>query len=74
MAKTAGTKTRVATVAHMQAADHRSPQRCILFASVAQPERHRHHADNHGQRRHADRPKAGSAGFDRRQNGVPVLG
>src|SRR6185312_6993950 len=46
-----------------QAADHGAAQRRILFAAIAQPQRHRAHADDHGQRRHADRTEAGEACF-----------
>ena len=57
-----------------QAADDRSAQRRILLAAIAQPERHRHHADDHGQRRHADRAKTGGACFNGSQNRVAVFG
>src|ERR1700688_4977736 len=35
-----------------QASNHRAAQRRVLFAAFAQPNRHRHHADHHRQRRH----------------------
>src|ERR1700730_16579634 len=39
-----------------EAADDRAAQRCILLAAVPQPQRHRDHADDHGQGRHENRP------------------
>src|ERR1700732_1376553 len=38
-----------------QAADHGAAERRVLLAALAEAERHRQHADNHGQRRHQHR-------------------
>src|SRR4051794_21238188 len=35
-----------------QPADHGAPERRVLLATLAQTQRHRRHADNHGKRRH----------------------
>src|SRR5216683_553484 len=35
-----------------EAADHRAAQRGVLLAALAEPERHRQHADDHGERGH----------------------
>src|SRR3954447_9791791 len=53
-----------------QAADHRAPERRVLFAALAKPERHWRHADHHRQRRHQHRAETHEAGFDRGGNGV----
>src|SRR6202171_5835012 len=38
-----------------QATDHRASERRVLFAALAEAERHRRHADDHRQRRHQHR-------------------
>src|ERR1700739_3312793 len=48
-----------------QSADPRAPQRGILFAAFSKPDRHRHHADHHRQRRHDHGTYADEAGFQR---------
>ena len=60
--KNTGTKNNVATVANV-AADNGAAQRRILFAAFANPQRHRKHADNHGQRRHQNGTKARESGI-----------
>src|ERR687888_2127681 len=37
---------------HRESADHGAAQRRVLLAALAEPERHRQHADDHGQRGH----------------------
>src|SRR5438270_767461 len=49
-----------------QSADYRPSERCILLAALAHAQRHRHHADNHGQRRHNYWPHTRIASFQRR--------
>ena len=41
-----------------QAPDYRTSKGCVLFAAVAQPQRHRQHAEDHGQGSHQDRPES----------------
>ena len=48
-----------------QSADHRASQRSVLLTAVAQAERHRHHADDHGQGGHQHRAEADKAGIQR---------
>src|SRR6185295_18011354 len=38
-----------------QSADHGAPERRVLLAALAETQRHRHHADDHGERRHQHR-------------------
>src|SRR5712692_8796884 len=52
-----------------EAADYRTAERGILLAPFAQAERHRQHADDHGERRHADGPQPHGAGLERRLEG-----
>src|SRR5450631_613291 len=47
-----------------QPADHGASQRRVLFAALAEAERHRRHADNHRQRGHQHRAKTHEPGFD----------
>src|SRR6478609_5367283 len=53
-----------------QPAHHGTPERRVLFAALAQAERHRRHADDHRQRRHQHRAKAHEARFDRGPDGI----
>ncbi|KAG1197927.1 hypothetical protein G6F35_012709 [Rhizopus arrhizus] len=53
-----------------QAADHRAAQRCILFSGQCS----RQHAQDHRQRGHADRAKAGKPPFQCGLDRVAVLG
>ena len=55
-----------------QAADHGAAQRSVLLAAFAHAQRHRHHADDHGQRGHQHRPEAGEAGLQRGFGGGSV--
>src|ERR1019366_10203484 len=48
-----------------QAADHGAPERRILFAALAQAERHRQHADHHRQRRHQHRAQTHESSLER---------
>ena len=41
-----------------QTTDDRAPQWGVLFAALSEAERHRSHADDHGQRRHQNRAEA----------------
>ena len=56
-----------------QAADHGAAERRVLFAAFAEPERHRRHADDHGERRHQHRTEADEAGFERRRDRVAAF-
>ena len=47
-----------------QAANHRAAERRVLLATFAQAERHRQHADDHGQGGHEDGANAGAAGLE----------
>src|SRR5208283_5810049 len=49
-----------------QAANHRPAQRSVLLAAFSEAQRHWHHTDDHGQRRHQHRAHARVACFDRR--------
>src|ERR1700683_4683420 len=49
-----------------QTADHRATERRILFAALAETQRHRQHADHHCKRRHQYRAQAHESGFQRR--------
>src|ERR1700723_712050 len=53
-----------------QAADHGAPERRVLLTALAEAERHRQHADDHGQRGHQHRTDTDEAGLDRRGDGV----
>src|SRR6185369_2339218 len=44
-----------------QTADHGAAERRVLLAALAEPERHRQHADDHGERRHQYRTEADEA-------------
>src|SRR5437762_12218945 len=50
---------------HRQAADHRAAERRVLLAALAEPERHRQHADDHRQRRHEHGAQPRRAGRQR---------
>ena len=58
MLNTAGTKTSVATVAHNSPPITARPSGAFCSPPSPRPERHRNHADDHGQRRHQHRPEA----------------
>src|SRR6266516_4165104 len=51
-------------------ADDRAAKRRILFASLAEPEGHGHHADDHRESGHHHRPQPGRAGLEGRAEGV----
>src|SRR5215813_5175788 len=53
-----------------QTPDHGTAERRVLLATLAQPQRHRRHADDHGKRRHQHRTEADEAGFERCRDGV----
>src|SRR5882757_9334150 len=57
-----------------QAADHGAPERGVLLAAFAEPQRHRQHSDDHGQRRHQHRPETDESGFQRRGHGITQFG
>ena len=69
MANTVGTKNSVATVANSRPPITARPKRRVLLAAFAQAQRHRHHADDHGQRRHQHRAKTRVAGLQRGLHG-----
>ena len=46
-----------------QAANDRAAERRVLLAAFPEAQRHRQHADDHGQRRHQHRPQAAHARF-----------
>src|SRR5579883_3583953 len=48
-----------------QSADHGAAERGVLLAAFAEAQRHRRHADDHGQRSHQHRPETDKAGLDR---------
>ena len=56
-----------------QAADDGAAERRVLLAALAEPERHRRHADDHGQRRHQDGPEAHEAGLERGRDRIAEL-
>src|SRR3569833_963956 len=56
-----------------QSADHGAAERCVLLAALAEPERHRQHADDHGERRHQLRAEADESGFKGGGNGITKL-
>ena len=45
----------------------------VLFATFAEAERHRNHADDHRKRRHHDGTEARAAGLDGSQDGVVMF-
>ena len=49
-----------------EAADDRAAERRVLLAAFAEPERHRHHADDHRQRGHQHRAEPREPGVERR--------
>src|SRR5471032_1673338 len=57
-----------------QATDHGPPERRVLLAAFAQAERHRRHADDHGERGHQDRAEAHDAGVERGSCRITQLG
>src|SRR5438270_993725 len=57
-----------------QAADNRAPERGVLLATLTQPERHRDHADNHGERCHDHRPQSCRTSLERGQQAVMGIG
>ena len=65
-ANTAGTKNSVATVASARPPITARPSGAFCSPPSPSPKRHRHHADDHRQRRHQHRAEACEAGFDRR--------
>ena len=56
-----------------QSADDGAAQRRVLLAAFAQPKRHRHHADDHGQRGHQHRAEAREAGGQSGGYGIAVI-
>src|SRR5690242_1993951 len=46
-------------------ADHGAAKRRVLLATLPQPQGHRRHANDHGERSHQDRPETDEAGFQR---------
>jgi len=53
-----------------QAADHRATQRCVLFRSLSNRQRHRQHAQHHRERSHHNRAQARRAGLNRRRDRI----
>src|SRR3954470_8151650 len=53
-----------------QPADHGPPERGVLLAALAEPQRHRRHADDHRQRRHQHRAEPDETGFQGGSNGI----
>src|SRR3954468_24710032 len=53
-----------------QAADHGAAKGRILLAALAQPQRHRRHADDHGERGHQHRTEPDEPGFQRGRDGI----
>src|SRR5579885_2792037 len=56
-----------------QPADHGAAQRCVLLAALAERQRHRGHADDHGKRGHQHRAEADKAGLDRSLDRIAQL-
>src|SRR6185437_12804041 len=56
-----------------QTADDGPAERGVLLAAFAQPERHREHADDHGERGHQDRAQTDIAGLDGGCDRITVL-
>src|SRR5579885_1102007 len=63
--KHSGNKDQGRDRGEQQAADHRAAQRRVLFAALAHSQRHGHHADDHGERRHDHRAETREAGGQR---------
>ena len=72
MLKTAGTKSQRGDCRTQQAADHRTSERRILFAALAETKRHGNHPDNHGQCGHQHRAEPRETRFNRGLHGVAV--
>src|SRR6267154_1018007 len=53
-----------------QPPDHGPSQRRVLLAALAEPKRHRRHADDHGERRHQHRTESDETGFQRGGDGI----
>src|SRR5437867_8086553 len=56
-----------------EATDDGPAQRRVLLATFTEPERHGHHADDHGERGHQDGAEPREAGLDGRRRRVSVL-
>jgi hypothetical protein len=56
-----------------QTTDDGTTERRVLLATLAQAQSHRHHADDHGERRHQHRAEAGEAGLECRRQGIDAL-
>src|SRR5882724_820945 len=56
-----------------QAADHSATERRVLLAALAEPQRHRRHADDHGERRHQNGAEADEPGLQRGSDGIAEL-
>ena len=56
-----------------ESSDHCSSQGSVLFATVAETQRHRNHADDHRQLRHDDGAKTGCTSFKRSGHGVAMM-
>src|ERR1700719_2341962 len=56
-----------------QSADDRATERCVLLAALPQAQRHRRHADDHGERGHQDRTKAYEARLEGSSDRVAEL-
>ncbi len=72
-AKTAGTKTSVAMVAHSRPPITARPSGAFCSPPSPSPSDMGHHADDHGQRGHQYRTKAGAACFECSLHGVAML-
>src|SRR5215472_7033674 len=55
----AGYEKQSCNCGEQQSADDGTPQWRVLLATLAEPECHWHHSDDHRQRRHQDRPNPG---------------
>src|SRR5678815_3069140 len=47
-----------------QAADDRAAERCVLLAAFTEAQRHRHHANDHRQSCHQNRPRTHESGIE----------
>src|SRR5882762_10144971 len=56
-----------------EAADHRAAERRVLFAALAQSQRHRQHADDHRQRGHQHRAETHHTCLQRRGSRVTEM-
>src|ERR1700709_2184865 len=56
-----------------QAADYGPAQRSVLLAAIAQPQRHRHHADDHRQCGHQHGTETCESSSKRGSGGVAVI-